>query len=272
MPKGRASQHRFASGIYEGYVSHCRFRPSRHRFRYRVFMMYLDLAEIDDVLAESRLWSTSRFSPASFRREDYLGDPREPLHDAVKRRVLEETGEYPAGAVRMLTNLRYFGVIINPITNYYCFNELGELQYIVAEVTNTPWRERHSYVIPAASGEAPTQATFSKNHHVSPFMPMDMIYHWRSNKPGVQLSVYMENHRQGRREFNAAMHLKRREITSAALNRILAAYPVMTLKVAWGIYWQALRLWWKKIPFHPHPRRRREAAVDESQVLASRSK
>jgi len=266
-----ASLHRFASGIYEGFVSHCRFSPSRHRFRYRVFMMYLDLAELDAVLAQSPFWSTSRFSPARFRREDYLGNPNEPLPEAVKRRVLEETGEYPAGTVRMLTNLRYFGFIINPITCYYCFNALDELQYIVAEVTNTPWGERHSYVIPATPGNNRTQATFGKDHHVSPFMPMDMTYQWRSSVPGGQLFVYMENHREGNRVFNAAMHLKRREITASALNRILAAYPVMTLKVAWGIYWQAMRLWWKKTPFHPHPRRRGAAKSEEGQVLASRT-
>ncbi|EAQ97441.2 DUF1365 domain-containing protein [Congregibacter litoralis] len=242
------------SRLYIGSLRHRRHTPREHAFKYRVFMPYLRLDEVDAVLGLSRLWSRSRFAPASFCRDDFLGDPAKPLDAEVRRRITEETGATPAGPIYVLANLRYFGMGMNPIICYYCFSEdESRLEYLVAEVTNTPWDERHSYVLSAEPGQRVLRQDFPKTFHVSPFNPMDMEYSWRSNVPGERLAIHLENHRDGERVFDATLALEAEPITAASLRGILWRFPLMTAKVAGAIYWQALKLFIKRIPYHPHP-------------------
>jgi DUF1365 family protein len=249
------------SRLYTGTLRHRRHMPRNHAFRYRVFMPYLHLDEVDDVLSMSRFWSRSRFAAARFVREDFLGNPRLPLKDEVRRRIREETGKEHRGPVYLLANLRYFGMQINPIACYYCFSEdESRLEYLVAEVTNTPWNERHSYVLEGGN-ERILRSSFDKAMHVSPFNPMGMRYDWRSNAPGQRLAIHLENHTERGRVFDATLALEARPVTSASLNAVLWQFPLMTAKVAVAIYWQALRLFIKRVPLHAHPDTRVESGA-----------
>jgi uncharacterized protein len=258
MPR-RHDSPTLASCLYEGVVHHRRMEPFEHAFRYRLFCVYLDLDELDRVFSSRWFWSTSRPALAWFRRQDHFGDPAEPLAESVRRLVEEQTGRRPAGPIRVLTHLRYFGYVINPISMYYCFDEAGAaVEACVAEVTNTPWGDRHCYVLPdpvAAPDQRPAPVC-EKQLHVSPFMPMEMQYRWQVSVPGEALSLSIENHTREGRAFRASMSLARRPLSGGQLASVLLRYPFMTARVAAGIYWQAARLWWKGAPFYPHPRLR----------------
>lgn len=246
----------FHSAVYRGWVSHTRFFPLKHSFKYQVFMMYLDLDELDKVLATSRWWSKSGLGLARFKRTDYFNNPDVPLKKAVVERMKQDNIVVD-GAVRMVTNLRYFGFIINPITVYYCFDRDEKLKALLVEVTNTPWGERHHYVLKCDPDEKYLRKTFNKELHVSPFNPMDMYYNWLSNEPQTHLSIHMQN-RQILQDkdvciFEATMRLKREEIESLKLTKLIFQYPFMTLKVFAGIYWQAAKLFMKKASFYRNP-------------------
>lgn len=242
------------SRIYEGVVRHRRLTPRFHAFQYRIAMLYLCLDEVAEILDSTRFWSASGKALAEFRRSDFLGDPNVPLQDEVRRRIREETGEVHTGPIYLLANLRYFGFVMNPIACYYCFNaDESKLEYVVAEVNNTPWDERHSYVLAGPDTGVWLNTSFDKEFHVSPFNPMAMRYHWRSNTPAKRLVLHMENSAEGEKVFDATLALSARPMTASNMDKLLLRYPLMTVKVALAIYWQALRLYFKGVPVYTHP-------------------
>lgn len=247
------------SCIYRGNLQHHRYLPKDNQFHYSLFFMFLDLEELEQIFAGRWFWSVGRANVAQFKRTDYLGPPDIPLDQAVRNRVARELGQRPEGPIRMLTHLRYFGHCFNPVSFYYCYDAAdSRVEYIVAEITNTPWQERHSYVL----GERDNQETggrkryrFAKDFHVSPFMDMDFRYDWRFVEPGDALHIHMINFKEDNKYFEALLDLKRQEITGPALAGILIRFPAMTRKVLIMIYWQAFRLWLKKIPYYENPRK-----------------
>ena len=203
------------------------------------------------------LWSTERANLASFRREDYLGDPRVPLDQAVRDCVAATVGFRPSGPIRLLTQLRLYGLSFNPVSFYYCYDaEDRHVAAIVAEITNTPWKERHRYVVTAEFGEPPLAALrgqFDKSFHVSPFMPMDLKYEWAFTAPRHELGIVMVNRHRGRKVFTASLQLARQPITGPRLAALLLNVPASGLGVLARIYWQALRLWARRTPYFEHP-------------------
>lgn len=248
------------SCIYEGEVRHRRMRPAAHSFRYRLCMLYLDLGELDHVFEGTRLWTVDGRGIANFRRRDHLGDTSVPLDAAVRELVAAQCGRTLAGPIRLLTHPAYWGFRFNPVSFYYCFSDDGrDVETIVAEVNNTPWKQQHCYVLDASQGVVASNGyrhRFAKAFHVSPFMDMDHQYDWRLSAPGDRLSVHMENFEHGERLFDATMVMRRREISPSALRRLLVRYPLMSVRVVAAIYMQATRLWLKRVPFFAHPETR----------------
>jgi DUF1365 family protein len=250
-----------ASAVYEGWIRHRRFEPVEHDFRYRLFLMYLDLGELPRVLDRYPLWSARRPAPARFRRADFMGDPDRPLAECARDAVEEQTGDRPAGPVRMLANLRTLGHVFNPVCFYYCFDATGErVEAVVADVNNIPWGERHPYVL--ARGER--QGTvlveeLDKVLHVSPLMGMDQTYAFRATEPGDELVVQIESRPSDGegKAFDATLSMRRHELSGPLLTRMLVRYPAMSLQVVARIYAQTLRLKLKGARYFPHPGGRR---------------
>jgi uncharacterized protein len=241
-------------------VRHRRLGQPADEFRYPLFMFYLDLDELPELFDGMPLFSARRAALAYFRRADYLGDPSVPLKEAVRNLVGERTGSRPAGPVRLLTHIRCFGHCFNPVSFYYCFDEAGErIVAVVADVTNTPWGERHAYVM--SVDESSDHGTvrlmhgrFSKQLHVSPLMGMDHVYDWRLSEPAAQLMVHIESHRDdGENVFDATLSLRRRAISRRTLADALTRYPLLSMRIVARIYGHALRLGLKGATYFPHP-------------------
>lgn len=239
------------SAIYEGSIRHRRYAVRTHEFRHRVVLLYLDLGELQELLGGRLL--ARRPGLVRFRRGDYLGDPSIPLEEEVRTLVESRSGQAPTGPIRLLTHLRTFGHCFNPVSFYYCFTPQEQLEAVVAEVTSTPWGERHAYVLSRTGVSPVLAASFDKQLHVSPFMGMDQRYEWRMAPPGETVAVHIESQELGRRAFDATLALRRSPLTRPSLARITARYPAATLRVLALIYGHALALKLKGVPVHRRP-------------------
>jgi uncharacterized protein len=260
------------SCFYEGSVRHRRHAAPRDEMHHSLSMAYLDLDELPELFDGHPLWSARRPALAWFRRADYLGDRRTPLRLAVEQLVRERAGIALDGPIRLLTNMRFLGHCFNPVSFYYCFDAAGtNVRAVVAEVTNTPWGERHAYVLPVTARAPggndghPTviRGEFAKALHVSPLMGMDHTYDWRLTAPGERLSVHIESTNQGGAcdggpVFDATLSLRRRAFDARQLRRMLLRDPLPTLRLTAHIYAHALGLRLRGARWHAHPGRSRQ--------------
>lgn len=242
-----------ASSIYKGKIRHRRFAPKSHAFEYQITMLMLDLDFVHLDLAFPPIMSARAPAIGWFRRKDYAGPTSINLKEHILEQVERQTGNRPNGKVLLLTHLRYWGFVMNPITIFYCYDTEGTLVSSVLQVTNTPWREKILYILPVNPESKNQVSVFSKEMHVSPFNPMDMQYLCRLKRPDKTLFFHLENLAGKQKVMDATMVFKRQPVSRFQLVKLVLTQPAMTIRVGVGIYWQAVKLWLKKVPVYDHP-------------------
>lgn len=256
------------SCIYKGEVFHQRFSPRAHKFSYRIFFLAIDLDELPILNKVGRYFKSDQFAPLRFFAPDYLDNKSEVSKQDVWDKVIELGGKQQSGRVVFIGQMRCFGLYFSPINTYYCYDQHNNLVYLLAEVSNTPWNERHYYLIDM--GE---KTECEKSFHVSPFMDLAMKYQWRIKAPKEKLTLSIENFestpaapRVGvesnapKKLFIASIAMKRQEFTNKNLLKNLLAIPMMTAKTVLGIYWQAMKLYLKGVPYIAHSKKEKTNA------------
>lgn len=240
------------SALYVGRVRHHRFRPRPHALNYRVFWMLVDLDEIDRLSGKLRFFSRNRFNLYAFRDADYGDRSGRPLRPQIEETLAKAGITHDGGPIRLLTMPRILGYAFNPLSTYFCYRHDGSLCATVYEVHNT-FDEIHSYVASADISEGTLRQEAAKTFHVSPFMNLDMRYAFTVVSPAERVSVAIEGSDREGRLITAVLSGRRTELSDAALLRLLATHPLVTLKVTAAIHWHALRLLAKRISWRSHP-------------------
>ncbi len=249
----------------EGSIRHRRMTPVQHAFQYRTGMLALNLDDWSGIAGISRWFSLEGFNWLSLRRRDYFRPETPDLKTAISDQVEAATGWRPDGAIELITHPRYLGYVFNPVSFYFCY-EPGQdpmagavPRVIAAQITNTPWHERHVYCLERSEGRDTSAGwhtqdfRFRKRFHVSPYNPMAQDYHWLFSFRGPELRIHMNVNEDKRKIFDATLVVQRTPLTRKTLHRSLRQFPLESFKVVAGIYWHALRLKLKGAVFQTHP-------------------
>jgi hypothetical protein len=251
------------SKIYVGNISHRRFSPKKHSFSYSIYMLALDVNEMEQQRHASWLFGYSWFHPLKFVEKDYLKSEPGTLNQRIRNKVTQLAGDnIDISRLVMLVQVRCFGIYFSPANFYFCYDKNENCTHMLAEVSNTPWNERHYYLVALASK---AEKVSEKSFQVSPFMDLNMAYFWQVKPPcenSDKLIINIENKRKnlqnvdsdesnklGDKLFDATLFLHKEEFTTKRLLAVWCQLPVMTIKIVASIYWQALKLFIKGIPF-----------------------
>lgn len=259
------------SGIYSGTLRHRRFSPVRNEFTYPLFMVFLDIDQLPELMKISPLSGYNRWNWVSYQERDHFGDPAKTLRERIRQDARSKGVVIPEGRIFLLSHLRYLGYNFSPVSFFYCYDGQNKLQMILAEVNNTFGETQNYWLTPA--GETPAgnnkKYRFLKTFHVSPFMKLGNEYEWTFTPPGERLISQTISHEAGHAIFDSTLKLERREWSRKELHRALIRFPWVTAKVIAAIHWQAVKLFFKKVPVVAHPGAGRFQRATEQHLGAS---
>lgn len=216
-------------------------------------MFFLNVESIEQACKKLPLLSYNRFNLLSFVERKYLPKHSGKLLQRIQAEIAKHGLDPNINSAYILTNLSYLGFCYNPVSFYYCYNADEVLVYILAEVNNTPWNERYTYVLPCAADKAKFQFDTDKVFHISPFMPMNMHYKWYTNIPSTRINFHIRTFIDTKAIFDATLALKMIPLTTKNIALSLIIRPFISQKVKFSIYWQALKMWLRRFTVFEHP-------------------
>lgn len=237
------------SSLYECTVMHHRLEPLKNRFVYRIFMFALDLDELDALRSKLWLFSRNRFNVFSFRDADHMNFGKPTAKENIVEYLRQQGISLNKGKIILVTNVRMFGYVFNPVSFYFCYDEQGNALCAVPEVGNT-FGELKPYLLNSQDRTAEGfRKTLTKFFYVSPFIDLDASFDFNLHLPGEKLHVTVDDYKNGKKFFLSAVHGDRKALTDLRLLWYVLRFPFITLQVIGLIHWQAFKLYLKKLPF-----------------------
>ncbi len=244
------------AGVASGHVIHNRLKPKPHRFKYNMSWCVLDVDQISTWMKRSKLWKHNGWSLFSIKDKDYINAEAKPIGDKV-RNFIQQQGHQPFdGCIYLFTHPRFLGYGFNSVNFYFCYQN-GGMKYIISEINNTPWGEKKLYFHDCKSAQQGESGDlvfeFSKQFHISPFVAMDIDYSWKFHVTEQFIQVNMELRQKGVNLLNVILDTKITPYMDNSNQQLPLRHCFQPWKMAVGIYWQAFKLWFKKVPFYSHP-------------------
>ncbi|MBD1167543.1 DUF1365 domain-containing protein, partial [Pelagibacterales bacterium SAG-MED09] len=237
-----------SSCIYNGNVIHKRFKPKEHFFKYKVFSLFIDLSELNELDDKLKFFSVNKFNLISFYEKDHGERDGSSLLNWVKLNLRNNSIRTENIKIKLLCYPRILGYVFNPLSIFFIYDKDENLISILYEVKNT-FGEQHIYVFKVESENKLIQNNCSKKFHVSPFIEMNCNYFFRILNPGENLSVKIDQYDQEGKILFASQDGKRSDLTSENLMNSYLKHPLMTFKIIFAIHFEAFKLWIKGIKF-----------------------